>query len=167
MNLILASLLLFILLLPGILFRGTYFKSDNWQSPMNNAYIGELVYIVSAALFLHTIGIWFVAEFVQNHDFKLEQLYLLIKGSGKSEGLYISTSIQPYWNMFMFYIFSLCISGSALGYVGRWVAIFTGIEKNKFFRVSNQWRKYSKAVCLRRRVTDSKGFTIKHWRSLI
>jgi hypothetical protein len=145
MNLAIGALLVAILLLPGIIFRYLYIRSDALRKTIDLSLLNEVVFILTPSLLLHLAGQG-VAQGILSKKLDLKTLYLLLTGNG--DGLDFSL-IEKGFPYFVLYILTLCV---VAGFLGIWlqkiVVRFGWDERYKILRIYNDWDKYFSGAVL-------------------
>jgi len=83
MNIALGALLLFLLFIPGLLFRTAFLKSDSLKSNIDTTVLNELLFVSVPALVLHLCGMLIVEAYLEV-EVRLDQFYYLITGAKDS-----------------------------------------------------------------------------------
>ncbi|MEM9527078.1 MAG: hypothetical protein AAGA31_10735 [Bacteroidota bacterium] len=146
MSLAFGALLAAVLLLPGIVFRYLYIRSDGLRKSIDLSLLNESVFILSSALLLHVTGRW-VVKVILRKDVGLEQLYLLLTG-GKAPDFSV---IDAGFSSFVAYILSLCVAGGLGALALQKLVLRFGLDDRfKILRIYNDWDKYISGAVLRR-----------------
>lgn len=133
MNIALTTLVVIILLIPGILMRAALIKSEALENPLDTTFKTELIIILLFAIPLQTLGFLFV-DCVSNFD--MQQFYYFLAGSEKFEEVRISSS----WFWFFLYNFCLTIIAILIGYICRIVILRNFYDlRFKVLPISNEW----------------------------
>ncbi|WP_420461095.1 DUF6338 family protein [Neolewinella sp.] len=138
MSLALGALLLVLFLLPGIIFRYFYLRSETLRKTVDFSLLSEAVFILVPSLLLHLLGGNLVAALGSGPDTRT--LYLLLAGSVDDTALaVVERSLTP----FILYILLLCVLGGLLGMLGQYVVLRRGWDEQfRFLRIYNDWDKY-------------------------
>jgi hypothetical protein len=149
MNIAFTSILLFIILAPGFLFRMVYNSSKLSIKDPNKNLINDLTWSIIPSIFLHTFSI-FIVEYLSNYfiDFKqLGNLLLAVTESNKVEESF--KQLRSYFYPIFFYNIILFISSILLGYCSRKVVRYYKLDrKHRFLRFSNKWHYIFSGECL-------------------
>lgn len=139
MNLAFGALLLAILLLPGIVFRYAYLRSNALRKSVDFSLLSEAVFILLPCLLLHLLG-WGFDTLVER-SLAFDVLYALLSGAGLSaEGI---EALQRGFLPFVLYILLLCGMAATIGiYLQRWVVANRWDERFKLLSIYNDWDKY-------------------------
>lgn len=140
MSLAIGALLVAILLLPGIIFRYLYIRSDALRKTIDLSLLSEAVFILGPSLLLHLFGLvslGMLLDYVPN----VEQLYFLLTGQGGDRLDFNAVILGfPY---FVLYIFALCFIAGFLGVsLQKLVVRYGWDERYKILRIYNDWDKY-------------------------
>ncbi|PPK85686.1 hypothetical protein CLV84_2589 [Neolewinella xylanilytica] len=143
MGLAFGALLLATILLPGILFRYAYLRSDSLRKTVDFSLLSEAVFVLIPTLILHAFG-WGLARLVGpalNLVPDLGVFYRLITGQLLTDAglLRLERGLIP----FILYILLL---GAVAGWLGtlvqRWVLRNAWDDHFKLLRIFNDWDKY-------------------------
>lgn len=139
MNLAFGALLAAILLLPGIIFRYIYIRSDALRKSIDLSLLSEAVFILVPSLGMHVLGLLFTKHALGwRRD--LETLYLLITGGDTSENF---RTVENGFVYFVGYMLVLSLLAGFAGKYARKLAVWMGWdERYKFLRIYNDWDKY-------------------------
>lgn len=138
MNLAIGALLVAILLLPGILFRYLYIRSDALRKTIDLSLLNEVVFILTPSLLLHLLGRGMVSG-ILGWEVNLQQLYLLLTNGGGID----FAAIDAGYPKFVGYTLFLCFLGGAAGVLFQKVVVMFGWdERYKILRIYNDWDKY-------------------------
>ena len=140
MSLAVGALLVAILLLPGIVFRYLYIRSDALRKTIDLSLLNEAVFILGPSLLLHLFGL-VLLDALAGYRPHVEQLYLLISGQG-AERLEFDT-ISAGFPTFVVYILALCVVAGFMGIsLQKLVVRYGWDERYKILRIYNDWDKY-------------------------
>ncbi|OAV44901.1 hypothetical protein [Lewinella sp. 4G2] len=138
MSLAIGALLVAILLLPGIVFRYLYIRSDALRKTIDLSLLSEAVFILIPSLLLHLFG-RLVAEHLLGWDINLRQIYLLLTNSSAIDFALIDEG----YPFFVGYILTLCILAGALAIGFQQLVVRLGWdERYKLLRIYNDWDKF-------------------------
>lgn len=155
MNLAIGALLVAILLLPGIIFRYLYIRSDALRKTIDLSLLNEVVFILTPSLLLHLAGQG-ISQGIMGRNLDLKTLYLLLTGNGEDLDFSLIEQGFPY---FVFYILSLCVIAGFLGiWLQKMVVYFGWDERYKILRIYNDWDKYFSGAVLPRAERDKIDF---------
>ena len=137
------ALLLAVLLLPGILFRYAYLRSNALRKTVDFSLLSELVFVLVPTLIIHLFG-WLVTVLLSSlfgYTPDLITLYDLL--SGRPLGGEALTSLRTGFPLFVLYILMLCLLASLGGKLAQtWVLRRGWDERYKLFQIFNDWDKY-------------------------
>lgn len=138
MNLALGGLLIFLLLIPGGVFRIFLIKSESFENPLDTSKIAEITFVLVPALVIHYCGYHYVMNY-SDYNVRLDQLYYLISGKGETK-LELDKIIQPSFLPFLRYIFTLSILGALTGYIFKKIILYFYLDlKYNIFSITNEW----------------------------
>lgn len=149
MNIAFTSILLFIILAPGFLFRISYNSSKLSVKDPNRNLVNDLTWSILPSIILHTISIFLVESsstfFI---DFKqLGNLLLGVTSSNKTEESFIQ--LRSFFYPIFFYNLIVFISSIVLGYLAmKLVRKLNWDRKYRFLRFSNKWHYIFTGECL-------------------
>ena len=140
MNIALGALLLFLLFIPGLLFRTAFLKSDSLKSNIDTTILNELLFVSVPALVLNLSGIILV-ERLFGLEVRIDQFYYLITGAKDSAQLdfeLIKSSLPG----FTAYIVLASVVGAFSGMALQRLVIRYNLDsKFPFLRLSNEWER--------------------------
>lgn len=137
MNFAFGTIVILLMLTPGIAFRVSFAKSDTLKSNIDASLAGELMFFLLPAITLHAVATSLLWKFHAHID--LYQIYMLIAG-GKNEPEFHFSFIQNGLNYFFIYIVVLCITATALGKALQLLVLRFDLDKTFYFlKVSNEW----------------------------
>jgi len=140
MNLALGALLILILILPGIIFRIAFLKSDSLKGNVDTTILGELIFIVLAASFIHCL-FTFTIEWTSHYRIRFDQIYYLIVGAKEAEAIQFGI-IKSSLIVFNLYTLAACTFGVATGIGFQRLVIHYNLDnKYAFLRLSNEWER--------------------------
>jgi len=138
MSLALGAVITAVLLLPGIVFRYLYIRSDGLRKAIDLSLLNETIFILFSSLVLHVAG-RAVMERVFKQDWGVEQLYLVLNGDDEPDFRLINANLDS----FIFYILALCIISGVLAVLFQKLVVRQHWdEKIKVLRIYNDWDKY-------------------------
>ncbi len=139
MNLAFGALLAAILLLPGVIFRYIYIRSDSLRKSIDLSLLSEAVFILVPSMVAHSFGLLFT-KYALGWERDLETIYYLV--TGDNDGL----EFQTVENGFLYFVGYILILSLLAAFMGKWarqLAVWRGWdERYKFLRIYNDWDKY-------------------------
>ncbi len=139
MNLAFGALLAAILLLPGIVFRYIYIRSDALRKSIDLSLLSEAVFILVPSLGMHVLGLLFTKHLL-GWQRDLETIYLLITGGDTKDTFSV---VEDGFIYFVIYMLVLSLLAGFAGKFARKLAVWRGWdERYKFLRIYNDWDKY-------------------------
>lgn len=139
MNIALATIALFILLTPGLLFRRLYYSEEFSKEYFRQSYLELFFSSIIPSLLLHVIGYFcFVAP---KHEIDPEIIGTLLSGSDDANRVtHAFNSIFDDAKLILEYFFSLYILAISFGYSSKRVIRATKLDRKlKLFRFQNEW----------------------------
>jgi hypothetical protein len=149
MNIAFTSILLFIILAPGFLFRISYNSSKLSVKDPNRNLVNDLTWSILPSIILHTFSIFLVELFTTYIiDFKqLGNLLLGVTSSNKAEESF--SQIRLFFYPIFFYNMVVFISSILFGYLAmKLIRKLNWDRKYRFFRFSNKWHYIFTGECL-------------------
>lgn len=138
MNLALGGLIIFLLLIPGGLFRIFLIKSESFENPLDTSKIAEITFVLVPALTIHYFGYKYVINY-SDYNVRLDQLYYLVSGKGE-EKLELEKIVQPSFLLFLKYIFTSSIIAAFIGYVFKKFILYFHLDlRYNIFSITNEW----------------------------
>jgi hypothetical protein len=135
MNLVFGSVLLFILISPGLIFRFSYLQGTYAKLTFKVSAVEEVFWALVPALFFQSFGILFVEQ-VLLIPVRLDVIYHLITGNGLVDFTIIGESLAP----FLGYIFSLILISALSGVLARYIIRKLKLDIHwQFLRFGNEW----------------------------
>jgi hypothetical protein len=135
MNIALSTLVLFFFLLPGIIFRRTYYSEEFSKEYFRSSFFGIFISTFIPSLLFHVIW-FFISSFTPN-GVDLLILFDLASENTKSTS-YANIEINS--KLIVFYNFSMLISSFIAGYLAKKIIRYNKIDrKNKQLRFQNSW----------------------------
>jgi len=139
LNLAFGALLAAILLLPGIVFRYIYIRSDALRKSIDLSLLSEAVFILVPSLGMHVLGLLFTKHLL-GWQRDLETIYLLITGGDTKDTFSV---VEDGFIYFVIYMLVLSLLAGFAGKFARKLAVWRGWdERYKFLRIYNDWDKY-------------------------
>jgi hypothetical protein len=139
MNLALGGLLIFLLVIPGAVFRLFIIKSESFENPLDTSRLAEISFVLIPSLILHYFGYEILTNYL-DYNVRLDQIYYLIVGDSGNEKLDFNGVITPSFLKFLQYIGILILIASCLGYISKkLILLFYFDLKYKVFAISNEW----------------------------
>lgn len=146
MSLAFSALLAAVLLLPGIIFRYLYIRSDSLRKSIDLSLLSESVFILLSSLLLHWLGRGLYKTFFGT-EASLRPLYNLLTGKEAPDFAVVNAGFSP----FVIYITALCVvAGLSALLLQRFVLYFGLDDKFKLLRIHNDWDKYLSGSIVRR-----------------
>lgn len=140
MNLVFISVLIFILVLPGIAFRFSYYTYPFARRAASPDILGTVVWSIVPALTVHFLAVTILATFF-DVQFNFEHLgFLLLSVNTAPEVKAVFTNIQRNLPEIFLYVFTLCLICAICGrLVNFLVRRFELDTRYTVFRFSNKW----------------------------
>jgi len=145
MNVALATIVIFIIFSPGIVFRRSYLSLPFSRKFNQTSLIDDISWSVIPAFIIHAIGIWYINNKTQfSVDFSVYEDLLLgrknVNGGASATSLTSFEKIQyflPQILQYHFYIFAFSFTG---GHITRKLVIYFKLDRCfRFLRFSNEW----------------------------
>ena len=140
MNLIYGSIVVFLVLLPGIIFRKSYLASVFSRRLLGNKAFDDIMWAIMPGILLHSIS-GIIIPLITNYQFELEIIGKFVSANTDEKIISavfknISTNFAP----IIYYNIIICIIAYALGnltrlYVRKWKLDI----KMRAFRFTNKW----------------------------
>lgn len=149
MNIAFTTILIFLIVSPGFLFRITFYSSKHSIKYTNKNLINELTWSIIPAIIIHAIAISFFENCTKYYvDFKiLGNLILGVTSPNKVEECF--TSIRSYLLPILAYNFSVISLSIFLGFASHYFIRFFKLDrKYVFLRFSNKWHYIFTGECL-------------------
>ena len=139
MNIALATIALFILLTPGLLFRRFYYSEEFSKEYFKQSYLELFFSSIIPASLLHVIGYFCLVS--PKYEIDLEVIGTLLSGSDDAKRISKAFhSIYGEAKLILEYFFLLCFLASALGYLSKQFIRLTKLDRKiKLFRFQNEW----------------------------
>ncbi len=135
MNLVFGSILLFILISPGLIFRFSYLQGTYAKLTFKVSAVEEIFWALVPALFFQLIAILFV-ERILNTSVRLDIVYQLVTGNKDADFTIIRGSLI----FFLLYTFILLIVSVASGIILRKIIRIYKLDLYlQFLRFGNEW----------------------------
>ncbi len=140
MNLAFSTVLIFLIVLPGIILRRTYFSGQFSKNYVKLNLSDEIVWAIIPGLLIQSIAVLFL-EGNALIQFNFEELGILLIGSGDEKLIAQAAShlkcALPY---ILIYNVSIWIVAALAGYLSqKTVRVFKLDRKLRFFRFNNEW----------------------------
>ena len=136
MNLILGSIFLFILIIPGLAFRYSYLHGTYAKQSFKISAVDEIFWAILPALFFQLAGI-VIIEHLTPYKIQLELIYQIITESSSNINFEIIRQSILY---FLIYLVSMIGVSVALGLLMRLIVRkFRFDLKYPFLRLNNEW----------------------------
>ena len=133
------ALLIVLLLLPGIIFRYAYIRSNSLRRSLDFSLLSEAITMVVVAVLLHALGIKIASYLGVQPDFRL--VYLL--GTGGTLNLIDYDRVASSYLPFLWYTLFLCGLAALVGYGIQRLVVSLGYDQRyKGLRVLNDWDRY-------------------------
>lgn len=137
MNLLLSSILLFILVAPGLIFRFSYLQGTYAKLNFKVSAIDEIFWALLPALFLQFASILVLENFFDAR-IRIEIFYQLLNGDASPGIDFIA--IRAGLFQFLIYTASLILISAALGRLFRLIIRMSRLDiRYRFFRLNNEW----------------------------
>jgi hypothetical protein len=134
MNLVFGSVLLFIFISPGLIFRFSYLQGTYAKLTFKVSAVEEVFWALVPALFFQLMGV-LVVENVFNVPVRLDVIYNLITGKEAD-----FTVIRPGLLPFLIYLFSLILFSILAGITARAIIRYLRLDLYlQFLRFGNEW----------------------------
>jgi hypothetical protein len=135
MNLVFGSVLLFILISPGLIFRFSYLQGTYAKLNFKVSAIEEIFWALVPALFFQILAVLFV-ERIMSIPVRLDVVYHLITANAAVDFQIIDRGLMP----FLFYNAMLIVVSVVSGVTVRFfIRIFRMDLKWQFLRFGNEW----------------------------
>lgn len=119
MNIAIGGIIVFVLILPGMLFRSFVIKSESFENPLDTSFKAEIAIVFLYALFVHGLGIIFLSGF-PSKAFDFSEFYLIFLGqTDKVNLLHLNDS----FNNFIIYLWAQSIIACFIGFVFRKIVV--------------------------------------------
>ena len=140
MNIIYGSIVLFLALLPGIVFRKSYLASEFSRKLISEKVIDDIIWAVVPGVIIHSLS-FIIVPYISNYEFDLELIGNFISGNNNEKVLSdIYKNIQCYYKEISAYYLLMCIIAFNGGHFSRvLVRLFKWDIKFKQFRFTNRW----------------------------
>lgn len=149
MNIAFTSILLFIIIAPGFLYRIAYHSSKLSVKDPNRSIINELTWSIIPSIIFHTIAI-FLIESISNFTIDFKQLGNLILGVTSPNTVENNfTQLKLYF--YPIFLYNIILFGFSLliGYLSRCaIRKLKWDRKFRFLRFSNKWHYIFTGECL-------------------
>src|SRR5687768_12310746 len=136
MNLILGSILLFILISPGLIFRYSYLQGTYSKQTFKISAVDEIFWAVIPAFVFQLAGILIIIHFTI-YQVRLDQLYQILTGADSEIDFNFILGSLP---VFLVYILILIIIAAVLGLSARFMVRKFQLDlRYPFLKVNNEW----------------------------
>jgi hypothetical protein len=136
MNLILGSILLFILISPGLIFRYSYLQGTYSKQTFKISAVDEIFWAVIPAFVFQLAGILVIIHFTI-YQVRLDQLYQILTGADSEIDFNFILGSLP---VFLLYILILIIIAAVLGLSARFMVRKLHLDlRYPFLKVNNEW----------------------------
>lgn len=137
MNIALSTLVIFLILLPGIIYRRFYYTEEFSQQYFKQSIFGVFISSVVPAFVLHTLWYFLVPLFSSVHVDMAVLGYLFSTG----DKLFLAfENIQKYDLQIFIYQISIFIFASLIGLLSKYLVRVTKLDRRrKLFRFQNSW----------------------------
>ncbi len=133
------ALLIILLLLPGIVFRYAYIRSNSLRRSLDFSLLSEAIIMIVVSLLLHALGMAVARALGFDPDLRL--LYLLGTGGALSADDF--TTVAAGYGSFVLYVLLLCGLAGLLGFGLQRFVLRRGYDQQyKGLRVLNDWDRY-------------------------
>lgn len=140
MNIALGTVILFIIVVPGIIMRRFYFSEEFSRKYIRNSIVDEMVFAIVPAFLIHFIAIVYIHECTPYYvDF--DTLAILLTNSGSPQDVMRSfRTIRDNITAITFYNFILWNSAALTGFLARIIVRKKKLDrKYQFLKYSNDW----------------------------
>lgn len=138
-----SALILAILLLPGVVFRYAYLRSNALRKTVDFSLLSELVFVLLPSLLFHSVGLgvlYLISRFSGYHA-DLGVVYGLLSGQALTS-VEIAT-VERGFGPFVVYTLAICTAASVTGKLLQvWIVERGWDERYKLFQIFNDWDKY-------------------------
>jgi hypothetical protein len=149
MNIAFTSVLLFIILAPGYLFRTSYKSSELSIKDSNRNIVNDLTWSILPSIIIQTFFI-FIVEFFSSYRIDFNQLGNLLLGNSSTATNDTFSKVRLFF--YPIFIYNICIFSVSisLGYVTRECIVrkFNLDRKCRVLRFSNKWHYIFTGECL-------------------
>jgi len=136
MNLILGSIILFILVTPGLVFRFSYLHGTYAKQTFRISAVDEIFWAIVPALFLQLLGLLAI-EYLTRYHVRLDQLHAVITNNSESIDFDLIEKSIPH---FLIYFIVLVAVGGSAGLLTRYLIRKWRLDlKYTFLRINNEW----------------------------
>lgn len=136
MNLILGSILLFILISPGLIFRYSYLQGTYSKQTFKISAVDEIFWAVIPAFVFQLAGILIIIHFTI-YQVRLDQLYQILTGADSEIDFNFILGSLP---VFLVYILILIVIAAVLGLSARFMVRKFQLDlRYPFLKVNNEW----------------------------
>lgn len=135
MNLVFGSVLLFILISPGLIFRFSYLQGSYAKLNFKVSAVEEIFWALVPALFFQILGVWIVEHILQIHV-RLDVIYQLITANAAVDFKVIDKSLMPFLSYTTVLIIASIVAGVMIRFLIR---AFRMDLKWQFLRFRNEW----------------------------
>lgn len=140
MNLIFNSVLLFLIFLPGLLFRLTYYSYPYSRKIVAKDFGNLVFYSIIPGLIIQTFGL-LITNLVGSYEIRIDHIILLLQGT-KDSSLYqyVLSGIQISQGQILLYNLIINLTAIALALISRSIIRNKGWDrKERWLRFSNRW----------------------------
>jgi hypothetical protein len=135
MNLVLGSLLLFVLISPGLLFRFSYLQGTYAKLTFKVSAIEEIFWAVLFSFFLQLSAVLLI-EYFSRYDVRVDIVIQMVTGNQNTDFSVVHQSIAG----FMLYTLTLLLCSVVLGVTTRQIIRKSKLDlKFPFLRFGNEW----------------------------
>lgn len=136
MNLLVGSLLLFILIAPGIIFRYAYLQGTYAKQTFRVSAIDEIFWALAPALFFQFLGV-IVLEAFFDYNVRIDFVYNLL--TGEASGIDFDIVKASFLSFFIYTTILIVIAATA-GFLIRFVVRKLQLDlRYPFLRLNNEW----------------------------
>ncbi len=138
MNIAFPALLIFLLILPGLIFNSTFYKIEN--TPLTYVPFTNKTIISSIiTLILHTLGL-FILTHIVHHSLSIQPLLVLISGvQGKEYSAVLSSLTISQLFFSAIYLLIIYFSAYIFGYFLRFLIIRFEWDRYSVFEIDSPW----------------------------
>jgi hypothetical protein len=149
MNFVFVTILIFLILIPGFLFRFSYFSSPFSKRFTASNLVNDLTWSIIPGLLIHSIGTLIVENYT-NYDIKYDHIgYLLLSVNDKQIIATVFNNINEYLFQIILYNISLLLVSIIIGHLGKMIIRkYRFDRKYRLLRFSNKWHYILTGECL-------------------
>ena len=140
MNIAFATVILFVIVVPGIIMRRFYYTEEFSKKYIRTTVIDEMVFAIVPAFLIHFLAIVFIHEF-SPYYINFDTLAILLTNTGDSkEAITSFRMIRDNMTAILAYNFVLWNGAAILGLIGRVIVRKNKLDrKYQFLKYGNDW----------------------------